>query len=199
MKKFQNLGLFLILFVLSSIISYWVYMEIFFFYSASIFQELYRYFYGEYWVPLIMIFIITFFLSSFLYQLILKKFDKKWIKNFYIFYGILLVYFLFIKSIGIRGIELNPLELFNDIFYGDSMIVFLNILIFIPLGWILPRNKKIMTLVLISMLSIEVTQYIFKLGFFDINDITTNFIGCLLGTYLSENIFFKKYITQKIK
>lgn len=199
MKKYQQYILFSVLFILSFLMSYWLYMEVFFFYSVSVFHELYSYLHGEYWVPLTMIFLITYFLSTFLYQLILKEFSKKWIKLFYALYSVMMIYFLFFKSIGVRGIELNPFAFLTDILHGDSFIVFLNILIFIPIGWILKLNKKNILIVLSGILLIETLQLIFALGFFDLSDISTNFIGYLIGTFFIENSFIKKNIIQRIK
>ena len=190
--------LFISLFFLSLIISYWTYMEIFFFYTPSIFRELYTYFFGEYWVTPTCIVIMTIFLCTFLYQLITKRFEYIWIKSFYSLYLVLLFYFLLLKSVGIRGLELNLFSFFSDIINGDSFIVFINILMFIPLGILFPLEKKNTIIILSFILLIESIQFIFYLGIFDLGDVVANIIGCFIGTKIYQNTYFKKIIISKI-
>ena len=66
----------------------------------------------------------------------------------------------------------------------------LNILIFVPIGFFL-RGKGIRTTFIISVvlaLIIESTQYVFKLGFFDIFDCLLYIAGILLGRYIFKKI-----------
>lgn len=61
-----------------------------------------------------------------------------------------------------------------------------NILVFIPLGFFMriKYKKKILQAIIISfmgILSIELFQLITMLGYFDIDDIILNMIGCMLG------------------
>lgn len=67
----------------------------------------------------------------------------KWIKLFYFSYSLFMMYFLLFKSIGIQGIELNPISFITDMFYRDIFIVLFNIIMFIPLGFALNLTKKI--------------------------------------------------------
>ncbi|WP_407270739.1 VanZ family protein [Radiobacillus sp. PE A8.2] len=65
-----------------------------------------------------------------------------------------------------------------------------NVLMFIPLGFLLPLTSNnfkrftqtIVTSVILSF-SIEFTQYLAKLGVFNIDKIILNFIGCSIGFY----------------
>jgi len=76
--------------------------------------------------------------------------------------------------------------------------ILLNILLFIPLGYLLPfswpglREKLISKkVVLIGMLCsglTEITQLVFKIGLFEFDDILNNTVGCLLGCMLYELI-----------
>ena len=65
--------------------------------------------------------------------------------------------------------------------------ILLNIVSFIPLGFLLIYNirkyKILVTsiLILLSSLSFEVIQLEFKIGVFDINDIVFNYFGGLIG------------------
>ncbi|UQK58800.1 VanZ family protein [Fenollaria massiliensis] len=70
-----------------------------------------------------------------------------------------------------------------------------NIVIFIPLGFFIsnknPKNVfKALIICLGVILSIELIQLFFKIGFFDVDDIILNFIGSLLGVFMS--LFVRK-------
>lgn len=70
-----------------------------------------------------------------------------------------------------------------------------NIVIFIPLGFFISQIKsknvfKTLIICLCVILTIECIQLIFKIGFFDIDDIILNFIGSLLGVFIS--LFVRK-------
>lgn len=70
-----------------------------------------------------------------------------------------------------------------------------NIVIFIPLGFFIsnknPKNVfKALIICLGVILSIELIQLFFKIGFFDVDDIILNFIGSLLGVFIS--LFVRK-------
>lgn len=110
-----------------------------------------------------------------------------------------MMYFLLFKSIGIQGIELNPISFITDMFYGDIFIVLFNIIMFIPLGFALNLTKKNMIFILFCLFLVETIQFIFHLGFFDLSDIVTNFIDYLLGTLIAQNkLFEKKHKKQNI-
>ena len=61
-----------------------------------------------------------------------------------------------------------------------------NILPFLPLGFFISNkfSKKVIKpiiICLVAILVIECVQLIFKIGFFDVDDILLNFVGCILG------------------
>lgn len=63
-----------------------------------------------------------------------------------------------------------------------------NIIPFIPLGFFVPllfvKKRQLINTLLISFVSIlliEILQFITMLGFFDIDDIILNMIGCIMG------------------
>mgnify|MGYP001119260580 CR=1 FL=1 len=65
-----------------------------------------------------------------------------------------------------------------------------NIIIFFPLGFFVSYrfSKKVLKPMIICMLTIlfiECIQLIFKIGFFDVDDILLNSIGCLFGIYFN--------------
>lgn len=108
-----------------------------------------------------------------------------------------LIYALFFKSIGFKGINLVP---FMDIRYdllnisGTNFLysnTFINIFLFIPLGFylnILGTKFHILTRasILISIpIIVEIIQYITSSGISDIDDVILNFTGGLIGMLLS--------------
>jgi glycopeptide antibiotics resistance protein len=71
-----------------------------------------------------------------------------------------------------------------------------SILLFIPLGFLLPvlnkkfnRFNKTIKISLALSLTIEILQYLFRVGQFDIDDIILNTIGSILGFYALKVTF----------
>ena len=60
---------------------------------------------------------------------------------------------------------------------------------FIPLGWILSLNKKHLGIVVLGIWLIEIAQYVFHLGIFDVGDIIANAAGFVVGTIIMESLF----------
>ncbi len=101
---------------------------------------------------------------------------------------------------GIRNINLIPfrsmspyLKNITETFAFKNIIA--NILVFIPLGFFISNKNsknvfKALIICLGVILSIELIQLFFKIGFFDVDDIILNFIGSLLGVFIS--LFVRK-------
>lgn len=129
-------------------------------------------------------------------------------------YLALLVYFMFFaESLGRdttqRGYSYN-LELFKEIkrFYQYrhklGMMAFLlnvfgNVVAFIPCGFFLPiisrRGKRwynCFALCYLLSLAIEITQLVFQVGSFDVDDMLLNTLGGILG-------YYTYHIVQKIR
>ena len=101
---------------------------------------------------------------------------------------------------GLRNINLIPFRTMSPYLknitepYAFKNII-ANILAFIPLGFFIsnknPKNVfKALIICLGVILSIELIQLFFKIGFFDVDDIILNFIGSLLGVFIS--LFVRK-------
>ena len=96
---------------------------------------------------------------------------------------------------GLRNINLIPfrsitpyLKNITEPFAFKNIIA--NILVFIPLGFFISKKQgknlfKALIVCLSVILSIELIQLIFKIGFFDIDDIILNFIGSLIGVLIN--------------
>lgn len=177
MNKSINFILHLFLLTLSFFTSRWFFMKYLYTYSLTFFNRM-----GagtDFFVPLIQILLITFFLYVFVQSFFSKKIPMQIIYVFYILYFLILIFVLFFKNIGIQGFDINPLSLISDFF---SFIVFLNILMFIPIGCLFPINNKRLLIFLTVITLIEISQFVFSLGFFDIGDILTNTLGYVVGS-----------------
>lgn len=97
---------------------------------------------------------------------------------------------------GIRNINLIPFKSISPYLrnitepYAFKNII-ANILVFIPLGFFISNknSKNVFKTVVICIsviLSIECIQLLFKIGFFDVDDIILNFIGSLIGMGINK-------------
>lgn len=101
---------------------------------------------------------------------------------------------------GLRNINLIPFRSMSSYLRNITETfafknIAANIVIFIPLGFFIsnknPKNVfKALIICLGVILSIELIQLFFKIGFFDVDDIILNFIGSLLGVFIS--LFVRK-------
>lgn len=105
---------------------------------------------------------------------------------------------------GLRNINLIPfrsitpyLKNITESFAFKNIIA--NIVVFIPLGFfvsqIKPKNLfKMLVICLSVILSIELIQLFFKIGFFDVDDIILNFTGSLMGMGINKILIKKSWI-----
>ncbi|KAF1295769.1 hypothetical protein BAU15_04340 [Enterococcus sp. JM4C] len=192
MNKVKSIGLFIGLFVLSFLFCRWLYMNVFYFYLMPMLASFNGNFSDDFWFSLLLLTIGSLIISTLLYQIIrFRTLSPLFIKVFYGIYFLFLGYFLFFKSIGIQGISLNPFSFITDFISGDSMIVLLNIICFIPLGFLFVLNTKNSLLFLGFILVVEISQYSFHLGFFDAGDIVANFAGFVIGSLIVKSKFYK--------
>ena len=77
--------------------------------------------------------------------------------------------------------------LFWEIEMGYWNNIIQNILLFIPLGFLIGGKRGIVAGALLSI-GIELTQYIFRLGYCELDDVLNNTIGAAIGALL-----FKKF------
>ena len=76
--------------------------------------------------------------------------------------------------------------LFWEIEMGYWNNIIQNILLFIPLGFLIGGKRGIVAGVLLSI-GIELTQYIFRLGYCELDDVLNNTIGAAIGSLLLRN------------
>lgn len=97
---------------------------------------------------------------------------------------------------GLRNINLIPFRSISPYLknitepYAFKNII-ANILVFIPLGFFVSNKNsknvfKTLVICISVILSIECIQLLFKIGFFDVDDIILNFIGSLIGMGINK-------------
>lgn len=161
---------------------------------------------------------ILFFIG---YKIIYKKLlkGKKTIQKRKLFlYGISICYIVIVLGAVFlnRGdnygvINLHLFSSYKEAYYRMEIVLFrniiLNILLFVPLGFLLPflkdRLKKVYKVVPIGFavtLIIEIVQYITKFGIFEIDDIFNNTLGVLLGysIFMIFNSIIKKENIKRV-
>lgn len=96
---------------------------------------------------------------------------------------------------GLRNINLIPFRSISPYLrnitepYAFKNII-ANILVFIPLGFFVSNKNsknvfKTLVICISVILLIECIQLLFKIGFFDVDDIILNFIGSLIGVLIN--------------
>lgn len=140
------------------------------------------------------IFVQGIFIYLIVRQIVNQKIDRTSANMLWGCYFIVLFVLLFVRQTGISGIELNPLSFVRDA-VGDSYALLLsvmNIAFFIPLGYLLKKQKLLFSALFIILLElvVESVQYMFSLGIFDMGDILCNMIGFYIGyLYVSRRGF----------
>lgn len=88
--------------------------------------------------------------------------------------------------------------LFWEVQVGYWRDIALNILLFVPLGFLV-GNKRIILIGLLLSAGIELTQYVLKLGVCEVDDVLNNTIGTAIGfsLYSLFSVLFKKYKNKR--
>ena len=101
------------------------------------------------------------------------------------------LYILIILWITLFSREPMTTRIFRGLFWEIEMRywnnIIQNILLFIPLGFLIGGKRGIVAWALLSI-GIELTQYIYRLGYCELDDVLNNTIGAAIGSLL-----FKKF------
>ena len=101
------------------------------------------------------------------------------------------LYILIILWITLFSREPMTTRIFRGLFWEIEMgywnNIIQNILLFIPLGFLIGGKRGLVAGALLSI-GIELTQYIFSLGYCELDDVLNNTIGAAIGALL-----FKKF------
>ena len=110
------------------------------------------------------------------------------------------LYILIILWITLFSREPMTTRIFRGLFWEIEMgywnNIIQNILLFIPLGFLIGGKRGIVAGALLSI-GIELTQYIAVLGYCELDDVLNNTIGAAIGALLYKK--FGKRIEQFIK
>ena len=109
----------------------------------------------------------------------------------YVLYFLILFYTLFLKNVGRQGFSLDLQSFTYNWIYGDKLVPTMNIIMFIPLGFLCKLSWKHVAYFTLAISLVEGSQYLFHLGIFDLGDILTNLLGFIIGSYLLETALGK--------
>lgn len=129
------------------------------------------------------------------------------------FYILILFFLVFMKRSSFQSINMIPFRSIISYLFDDDLIIRSfafsniagNIVLFIPLGgYITLFNhdkrlyKNLFYIVLIST-SIEIMQYVFKVGASDIDDVILNGLGGTIGILIYKGLLFIQKDTKKVR
>lgn len=141
--------------------------------------------------------LLTYFTFILFHLVYTRQITSKTLMASYFLYGLLLLYVLFFKNIGVQGYSLNPLSFIGEIKSGSHFVPVMNLLMFIPLGCLFVPSKENLFLSFLVLLLVESCQYVFHLGVFDLGDITLNLASILIGSLL-HHFFFEKWLRKHL-
>lgn len=103
----------------------------------------------------------------------------KWVLAF------IYIYFILTQTVLGRSAQSEPIfqGLFWEIQNGMWSDIWLNILLFVPLGFLIGDWKGILCGFVLSS-GIEITQYFCRIGYCELDDILNNTIGSAMGVLL---------------
>lgn len=145
-------------------------------------------------IPPVIVGVVTFsslLVAVLLYQ-VLRGLVSVWLVwSMSVAYGIGLLAVLLLKSRGIQGFNLNPLNIIDQFVNAPMQLVF-NLVLFVPVGYILlmaiGRLRIVLVCSLLMIIIIESIQLLCALGMFDIVDIILNLIGVTVGALMADVI-----------
>lgn len=135
-------------------------------------------------------------------------------------WSVLLIYIIIVllatigdRTSGYVNVNLHLFSSYKDAYNSFSLRewrnIILNILMFAPLGFMLPIifkkcEKWYITYLtgFVAALFIEAIQFIYKRGIFELDDILNNTLGCIIGygiVMICESLFRRKSTSQKNK
>ncbi|MGT2800467.1 VanZ family protein [Streptococcus marmotae] len=146
--------------------------------------------------PLLVILVMSYSVFVFMSFFYRKHVDRKMILVLYAIYFACLAFLLVFKSMGIKGLVLNPMETLQDIQAGNIFVPLMNLVMFIPLGTLVTRKKQFLVAVA-GVIGVEIAQYVFSFGICDTGDIVLNSVGILIGIAIRQ-IGLLKFFLEKI-
>lgn len=126
--------------ILSFLFCRWLFMTFLFYQFTTIFMTV------DFWPTLAAILLVTEFCFT-LFRLVYQPgISRLTLWFFYACYGLLLLYLLFFKSMGVRGVNWDLLSTFTQDLFLNPTILFFNLLLFLPLGLLFSFSWKKLSL-----------------------------------------------------
>lgn len=147
-------------------------------------------------------FVGIFFMSScivfiyiFLNFLLERKIGKSFLYIIWIHYFCFFFIIMFCLNIGEYGFKIKFMDVDQYNGLGLAFLAIKNVGIFVPIGYLARKEDfiKSMVFALFFILTIELSQYVFKMGTFDVNEIFFSIIGVGTGYIM----FYKKKKKRK--
>ena len=148
--------------------------------------------------------IISVLLAMAFYKLIVKECIDVFIKTtrmktsklfklflFGLYVGTMFI-LLFARPKMARGFQLDPFAVLHGL-RGDrtgQLYLIGNIIFFMPIGYVLRKYNFVLAFILSA--SIELAQYVFKRGFFDLGDVFINLVGIFIAYFICKIAYFIK-------
>ena len=147
-------------------------------------------------------------LSAFILCMVLLISIKGYKKGLYYCFTVALIEYIafiycstvvFRQTLEKRMFEYHPFWSYSSVFNGSNEHlgqIVMNIVVFIPLGFLLGsslKNSKLPTIIIAGLIisaSIEILQFVFKKGFSETDDLFNNVLGCILGFSLYKIISY---------
>lgn len=141
------------------------------------------------------------------------EFNKKLMYGSLVVYLILFIWVVIFKWTNYEAAEhsiitFRPLDLsarydavIKWVFTCDPIDIVLNMILFLPLGlfYVLLLKRRRYLIVLIGLLltiSVEISQFFTCIGMFNVFDIISNFLGCLLGYGLF--VLLNRFVSKRL-
>lgn len=107
----------------------------------------------------------------------------------------LYIFFILTQTIIGRSIQAEPIfrGLFWEVQSGMWLDIWFNILLFIPLGFLIGGWRGLIFGLILSC-GVETVQYVLRLGFCELDDVLNNTIGSGIGAAI--HVIVKKIITS---
>lgn len=136
-----------------------------------------------------------------IYQIFLTTTSMKTSKLFKLFlfslYAGTMFILLFARPKMARGFQLDPFAVLHGLRGDTTAQLYLigNIIFFMPIGYILRKYNFLLALILSASIefNIELAQYVFKRGFFDLGDVFINLVGIFIAYFIFKIAYFIKY------
>lgn len=117
-----------------------------------------------------------------------RRLSRSFIYILWIHYFCLFFITLFCLNIGEYGFNVKFFDIEGYKLLGFLFLAIRSVAIFFPIGYLARKEPfaKSMAFVVFFVLTIELSQYVFRMGNFDVNEIFFSIIGVCSGYFMSQ-------------